>query len=133
VQQLWQQEARATGIGAEGQAEMIIKFEIFMDGFTDVAVRSSEAVRVGRLPNSQLHIDHPSVSRLHAVVEQKGDVVKVIDLGGPGGVRYEGLKIANTVVKSGDEVMFGDVRVRMTFPFDPVEVVEVEYIPPTRG
>jgi len=110
---------------------MIIKFEIFMDQFVEAGVFSNEAMKVGRLPSCQLHIDHPSVSRLHAVVEQDGDVVKVIDLGSAGGTRYEGLKVTNAVVKSGDEVMFGDVRVRMTFPFDPVEVVEVEYIPPT--
>ncbi len=73
----------------------------------------SEAITVGRMPDCELVIDDPSVSKHHAKltwVEAEG-VTLVDDLGSSNGTLLNGLDVRSDVVlRDGDEVTFGDAR-----------------------
>src|SRR6185295_11659960 len=79
-------------------------------------VLNQEVIKVGKLASSHLRIDDETVSRMHAVIEIAGpDGVSLIDLGSTRGTTVNGERITKTRLQSGDEVMFGDARVVVTF------------------
>ncbi|MFB6262609.1 MAG: AgmX/PglI C-terminal domain-containing protein [Bradymonadaceae bacterium] len=91
-----------------------LRFEI-LDG--DEVVESEsidrDVVKIGKLGSSHLHIDDPSVSRIHAVIERSGDgTLDLIDLGSAEGTYVNGEKVDKSEISPGDDLRFGDVRVR---------------------
>jgi predicted component of type VI protein secretion system len=53
---------------------------------------------------------------MHAVIEITGpDEIHIIDLGSTRGTLVNGERISKTRLQSGDEIMFGDSRVQVTF------------------
>ena len=73
----------------------------------------SEAVTVGRMPDCEMVIDDPSVSKHHAKLTGLAaeGVTTVDDLGSSNGTLLNGLDVRSDVVlRDGDEVTFGDAR-----------------------
>ncbi len=73
----------------------------------------NEAVTVGRMPDCEMVIDDPSVSKHHAKLTWLADegVTMVDDLGSSNGTLLNGLDVRSDVVlRDGDEVTFGDAR-----------------------
>ena len=73
----------------------------------------SEAVTVGRMPDCEMVIDDPSVSKHHAKLTWLAaeGVTTVDDLGSSNGTLLNGLDVRSDVVlRDGDEVTFGDAR-----------------------
>jgi hypothetical protein len=66
---------------------------------------------VGRLPDSDLHLDDTTVSRQHAAVVRRGDRWWVLDLGSTNGTRVNGITAAEQPLSDGDEIEFGEVLV----------------------
>jgi hypothetical protein len=66
---------------------------------------------VGRLPDSDLHLDDTTVSRQHAAVVRRGDRWWVLDLGSTNGTRVNGITAAEQPLSDGDEIEFGEVVV----------------------
>jgi DNA-binding NtrC family response regulator len=52
------------------------------------------SLSVGRDEKSDVRVDHPSVSRIHAVLDVEGERLTIRDLGSVNGVRVRGRKIA---------------------------------------
>lgn len=73
-----------------------------------------EVVKVGKIASSHLHLDHPSVSRMHAIIETTTEGSTIIDLGSTGGTRVNGARINKAPLAEGDEIGIGDVIVRVT-------------------
>jgi TonB family protein len=94
-----------------------LKFQIFRgDELVREEVLNQEVIKVGKLASSHLRIDDETVSRMHAVIEIAGpDGVSLIDLGSTRGTTVNGERITKTRLQSGDEIMFGDARVVVTF------------------
>jgi len=94
-----------------------IKFEIYKgDALVREEVLTQDVVKVGKLASSHLRIDDETVSRMHAVIEVTGpDEINIIDLGSTRGTLVNGERISKARLQSGDEIMFGDSRVRVTF------------------
>ena len=94
-----------------------LKFQIFKgDELLGEQVVTEAVIKVGKLASSHLRIDDESVSRMHAVIEINGsDDVQLIDLGSTRGTLVNGEKVTKARLRSGDEVVFGDVRVIVTF------------------
>jgi hypothetical protein len=90
---------------AEGQAEYVLKLA---DGRT-IAV-SDVPVVIGRLPDCEIVLNDPNVSRRHAEVFLQGDDVVVSDLGSTNGTKVNGSPIRSVVVLEGDEIMIGASR-----------------------
>src|SRR5450755_4191499 len=94
-----------------------IKFEIYKgDALVREETLTQDVIKVGKLASSHLRIDDETVSRMHAVIEVTGaDEIHIIDLGSTRGTLVNGERISKTRLQSGDEIMFGDSRVQVTF------------------
>jgi len=94
-----------------------IKFEIYKgDALVREETLAQDVIKVGKLASSHLRIDDETVSRMHAVIEVTGpDEIHIIDLGSTRGTLVNGERISKARLQSGDEIMFGDSRVHVTF------------------
>jgi hypothetical protein len=69
---------------------------------------------VGRGDGVDVHLDEPSVSRLHAELVRRGPHVYVTDLGlSSNGTRVNGRPIGRRVLTDGDVLSFGSARARV--------------------
>ena len=98
-------------------ANVPIKFEIYKgDELVREEVLAQSPIKIGKLASSDLRLDDETVSRMHGVIEATGpDDVHVIDLGSTRGTTVNGERVTKARLQSGDEVMFGDCRVVVTF------------------
>jgi TonB family protein len=94
-----------------------IKFQIYKgDQLVREETLNEPVIKIGKLASSHLRLDDETVSRMHAVVEVTGPgEVQLIDLGSTRGTLVNGERINKAILKSGDQVYFGDVRVVVSF------------------
>jgi hypothetical protein len=71
-----------------------------------------ETITVGRLPESTIVLADPNVSRKHAEIRPRGSTFVVVDLGSTNGTRVNGIRINEHELVDGDEVAFGNTRMR---------------------
>ena len=72
----------------------------------------SRPLRLGRSPAADVMLEHLSVSRRHAVVATRGEVVVVLDDRSLNGVVVNGDRVGEAVLAHGDEIRLGDVAIR---------------------
>lgn len=75
-------------------------------------VLDDEVVTIGRLPDCELLLADPRVSRHHAEIRPSGDDFVVVDLGSTNGTRVNGVRVSQRVLRDGDELAFGSTRLR---------------------
>ena len=109
------------------EQDLILQIDILDDGEVAESIELDEdKIKVGKLATSQLHLDDPNVSRIHAVLENQGDgTYQAIDLGSASGTYVNGEKISKSIVGDGDEMRFGETVVRLQV-FDPNERQQAE-------
>ncbi len=98
-------------------AKVPIRFEIYKgDSLVREEVLDQDVIKIGKLASSHLRLDDETVSRMHAVIEatSPGDV-NIVDLGSTRGTTVNGERITKARLQSGDEIMFGDCRVVVSF------------------
>jgi TonB family protein len=102
---------------AMANAPIPIKFQIFKgDQLVREETLSEPVIKIGKLASSHLRLEDETVSRMHAVVEVTGPgEIQLIDLGSTRGTMVNGERINKAVLKSGDQINFGDTRVVVTF------------------
>lgn len=75
---------------------------------------TSESLTVGRLPDCDVVVDDPSVSKHHARLSWNTKTWAVEDLGSSNGTRLNGQPVEGMgIVHDGDELTFGDARFLM--------------------
>src|ERR1700712_1746345 len=94
-----------------------LKFDIYKgDELIREEVLNQDVIKVGKLASSHLRIDDETVSRMHPVIEvTRADDVHIIDLGSTRGTLVNGERINKARLQSGDEIMFGESRVIVSF------------------
>ncbi len=94
-----------------------IRFQIFKgDQLVREEILNEPVIKIGKLASSHLRLDDETVSRMHAVVEVTGPgEIQLIDLGSTRGTMVNGERINKAVLKSGDQIFFGDARVVVSF------------------
>ena len=108
-----------------------IRFEIYKgDQLVREEILAQDVIKVGKLASSHLRLDDETVSRMHAVIETTGpNEIHVVDLGSTRGTTVNGQRITKARLQTGDEIMFGDCRVVVTF----MEAGAQETPPPQAG
>ncbi len=70
-----------------------------------------DVTTVGRGASVDVHLDHPSVSKLHAEIVRRGPYAYVSDLGlSRNGTRVNGRVVAQRLLENGDVLAFGSQR-----------------------
>ncbi len=72
----------------------------------------SRPLHLGRSPAADVMLEHLSVSRRHAMVATRGEVVVVLDDRSLNGVVVNGERVGEAVLAHGDEIRLGDVAIR---------------------
>jgi hypothetical protein len=90
---------------SEGQAEFVLRLP---DGRT--VVLSEVPVVVGRLPDCEVVLNDPNVSRRHAEIALQGEDVVLTDLGSTNGTKVNGSPVRSVIVLEGDEIAIGASR-----------------------
>lgn len=63
--------------------------------------------RIGRSPESSIHLDHPTVSRVHARAWWDGERCFIEDLNSTHGIRVNGKPVEHAPLHNGDVVQMG--------------------------
>jgi len=73
-----------------------------------------DVTTIGRGKSVDIHLDHPSVSKLHAEIVRRGPYAYVSDLGlSRHGTRVNGRVVAQRLLENGDVLSFGSQRCRI--------------------
>ena len=72
-----------------------------------------QPVRIGRLPECEVSLPDPNVSRFHAEIRPSGTGFLINDLGSTNGTRVNGIPISGPQqLREGDEIVIGTARLR---------------------
>ncbi|MDC0713865.1 sigma 54-interacting transcriptional regulator [Stigmatella sp. ncwal1] len=83
---------------------------------------AGEVLRIGKAPENDVVIDHPTVSRNHLLVRRQGDRFLVQDLGSTNGTFLDGAQVREAYLRPGALLEVGDVRLRFSPQVSPVHV-----------
>src|SRR3954465_15875721 len=75
-------------------------------------VLGERTISVGRMPESNIVLADPNVSRNHAEIRPKAAGSLVPDLNSRNGTRVNGVRVAEQELTDGDELTFGNTRMR---------------------
>lgn len=106
-----------TGIGAAAIPGVAVPARAGgpLPGATRVlALQAEEAITIGRAPDNTIALDHPQVSRYHALIERLGTRRRIKDLKSANGVFVNGKRIDREAwLTEGDEVRIGGIKLRL--------------------
>lgn len=74
---------------------------------------AKEKIVLGRILSADLRIDDPRVSRIHALLEVRGDTLLLTDLASTHGTHVNGKKVVETRLKLGDRIRIGFVEIQV--------------------
>src|SRR5438477_798395 len=76
-------------------------------------VIGEEPVAIGRLPECDIVVTDPNVSRRHAEVRRRGNDFYVVDLGSTNGTKVNGAGVQERRLCDGDEICIGNTTLRL--------------------
>lgn len=80
-----------------------------------LSMQTQETVTIGRAPDNTITLDHPQVSRYHAMIERLGTRQRIKDLKSANGVFVNGQRIEREAwLNEGDEVRIGGIKLRLS-------------------
>ena len=74
---------------------------------------AGQARRIGRVPDNDIVVPHPSVSRHHAELHATPDGYRIVDLGSHNGTFVNEQRVSAATLAEGDTVGFGDTTFRL--------------------
>jgi hypothetical protein len=84
---------------------------IFLDDGRRIEIGETPLV-IGRMPECDVALSDPNVSRRHAEVRRQGTGFVVVDLGSTNGTRVNGAQIKERPLNNGDEITVGASKLR---------------------
>jgi hypothetical protein len=76
----------------------------------------SGTLKIGRNRTCDISVDHPKVSRMHAVVELKAGQLTIADLGSSSGTIVNGKSVSRAALTMGDVISIGDCTIEVGHP-----------------
>jgi len=105
-----------------GQVEVVAQviegempYELVMANGHRVPVGETALV-IGRLPEVDLVLEDPNVSRRHAEIYRSGQEVVLRDLGSTNGTKVNGSPVSTVTLADGDEIIIGATRLTLEAP-----------------
>jgi pSer/pThr/pTyr-binding forkhead associated (FHA) protein len=96
----------------------------FPSGGETSFLAEDDDIFVGRIPSiNDICINDPTVSRQHAHIKRREEGYTVYDLKSLNGLFVNGKKVSKSLLKDGDEIQLGDIRVEVSFRSDSQEEV----------
>lgn len=96
------------------------KLFIFMEGESKKEYPLyREHINIGRAEESEVVIDHGSISRFHAKIIASGGSYTLVDLDSANGTLVNGIPITKVELKNWDEIYFGSVRAKFACKSQP--------------
>lgn len=74
------------------------------------AALTGAVTRIGRGVSADVHLDHPTVSRRHALVVRREDTLVLLDDRSMNGTWLNGERIGEAVLSDGDRIQLGAVE-----------------------
>ncbi len=116
-----------TVVGARAQTDRLAaqQFHLVLldtDRAGTVYPLAGELLRIGKAPDNDVVIDHPTVSRNHLVVRRQGDRFLVQDLDSTNGTFLDGAQVREAYLRPGVLLEVGDVRLRFSPQVSPVQI-----------
>ena len=115
----------ATRTGMQPVAAVRLEVLDGMDEGRSVALPEGQTITVGAHPSCDLVVRGEGVEKYHAIAYRNGRVCTFSDLGTPDGIGYQGQQVGYQAIRSGEEVLFG--RVRVVYTFTDLDRQHVEY------
>jgi hypothetical protein len=84
---------------------------IFLEDGRRVEIGETPLV-IGRMPECDVALSDPNVSRRHAEVRRQGNGFVVVDLGSTNGTRVNGAQVKERLLNNGDEITVGASKLR---------------------
>ena len=78
----------------------------------DRVVLGEQTLAIGRMPECNIVLADPNVSRRHAEIRPKGVGYVVVDLGSTNGTRVNGVRVTEHELADGDEIALGNTKIR---------------------
>lgn len=75
-------------------------------------ILSEHVLTIGRLPECNIVLADPNVSRTHAEIRPRGQGFVLTDFNSTNGTRVNGIRVSEHVLQDGDEISFGNTRMR---------------------
>jgi pSer/pThr/pTyr-binding forkhead associated (FHA) protein len=73
---------------------------------------AADVTHIGRSPAADIVLDDSSVSRRHALIARRGDDTVVLDDRSLNGIRVNGVRVNEAVLRNGDVIVLGHVTLR---------------------
>jgi pSer/pThr/pTyr-binding forkhead associated (FHA) protein len=73
---------------------------------------AADVTHIGRSPAADIVRDDSSVSRRHALIARRGDDTVVLDDRSLNGIRVNGVRVNEAVLRNGDVIVLGHVTLR---------------------
>ena len=99
--------ARIDGIASQEYALVLLNTDAKGQTFPIGA-----ALKIGKAPENDVVLDHPTVSRNHLVLRRQGELFLVQDLGSTNGTFIDGAQIREGYLRAGAMLEVGDVQLR---------------------
>ena len=85
----------------------VLRLRLHGPGVDGVASFDQDTIKIGRLKTAHLRLEHPDVSRLHAVIERSSDGFAIIDLGATDGTHVNDERTNKAQLRVGDVIRVG--------------------------
>jgi pSer/pThr/pTyr-binding forkhead associated (FHA) protein len=73
---------------------------------------AADVMHIGRSPSADIVLDDSSVSRRHALLARRGDVTVILDDRSLNGIRVNGERVKEAILRDGDTIAIGQVTLR---------------------
>jgi DNA-binding NtrC family response regulator len=83
---------------------------------------NEQGTRVGKSPENDVVLDHPTVSRNHLTLRRQGDRFLVKDLGSTNGTFIDGAQVREAFLRPGALLEVGDVQLRFQPTLSPMQL-----------
>src|SRR4029453_4474987 len=93
------------GVGGSGAGSLVLPTG-------ERVVLGEQVISVGRMPESNIVLADPNVSRNHAEIRPRGTGDVGVDLNSTNGTKVNGMKVTEHELADGDELSFGNTRMR---------------------